>query len=398
MVERSTGRGHLMAERRMISKRIIDTDKFLDMPMTSRLLYYDLLLRADDDGFVSSPRRITRTIGASDDDLRLLIGKNYIIPFDSGICVIKDWKIHNWIRGDRHTDTPYTEEASLLTTDKNKAYRLKSETELKESEQLQPDVMPNVIPTDSRSDTTSIGQYRLGKESIGKYSPEEFSPRLVCHDSTSFQRGKVESSNTYDTDTILSLFQEKFKETFGHDYRTLSTAELGKVKAKLKERNVTENDINTYFDRKFYGTGNSDVNHFLCEGTFKLCREAEQEPPHKGYEPESTVGKGEYLTDEPIVIGAPADPEKVSKARSILREKQEQWQKFTPSIIVQPDRDEKEEADAINTSRKRISFFANAGEKELNDPKNQAEYGKEFCEISLHTLQKEQQTTRSAEI
>lgn len=207
--------------------------------------------------------------------------------------------------------------------------------------------------------------------------------------------GKVESSNTYDTDTILSLFQDKYKETFGHDYKTLSTAELDEVKTKFREKNVTEDDINTYFDRKFYGTGNGDVNHFLCDGTFKLCRAVEQEPPHKDCEQESTVGKGEYLTDEPIVIGVSADPEKVSKARSDLHDKQAEWQKF---MIVQPDWDSEDKVNEINASRERIKFFANAGEKELNDPKNQAKYGKESCEIALHTLQAEQQTTSSAEI
>ena len=111
-----------MAERRMFSKTIIDSDAFLDMPMSTQLLYFHLSMRADDDGFVNSPHRIQKLIGANDDDLRLLIAKQYIIPFDSGIVVIKHWKIHNYIQNDRYRPTIYQKEKSLLNTDKNKAY------------------------------------------------------------------------------------------------------------------------------------------------------------------------------------------------------------------------------------------------------------------------------------
>jgi hypothetical protein len=111
-----------MAERRMISKRIVDTDLFLDMPATTRLLYYDLLIRADDDGFVGSPKKITKVVGASEDDLKVLTMKQFIIPFESGVCVIKDWKIHNYIRQDRAHETQYTKEKRLLSEDEHGSY------------------------------------------------------------------------------------------------------------------------------------------------------------------------------------------------------------------------------------------------------------------------------------
>ena len=91
-----------MAERRMFAKTIIDSDAFLDMPVTTRLLYYDLAMRADDDGFINSPKKIMRIVGASQDDLKLLAAKKFIIPFDNGIVVIKHWKIHNYIRKDNN--------------------------------------------------------------------------------------------------------------------------------------------------------------------------------------------------------------------------------------------------------------------------------------------------------
>ena len=113
-----------MAEKRMFAKTIIDSDAFIDMPISSRLLYYDLGMRADDDGFVNSPKKIMRMIGATDDDIKLLIAKKFIIPFESGIVVIKHWRINNYLRGDRYKGTTYTKEKSLLQIDDKGAYTL----------------------------------------------------------------------------------------------------------------------------------------------------------------------------------------------------------------------------------------------------------------------------------
>lgn len=114
-----------MAERRMISKKIVDTDLFLDMPMSSRYLYYELNWRADDDGFVASPKKITKMIGCSDNDLGMLVMKHFIIPFESGICVIKDWRIHNYIQKDRYHETQYIDEKSKLEVSNRNSYELK---------------------------------------------------------------------------------------------------------------------------------------------------------------------------------------------------------------------------------------------------------------------------------
>jgi hypothetical protein len=111
-----------MAERRMISKKIIDTDAFVDMPISTRLLYYELNWRADDDGFVSSPKKITKMAGCTDDDLKLLILKNFIIPFESGIVLIRDWRIHNYIQKDRYHPTQYLDEYNQVTVEDNNTY------------------------------------------------------------------------------------------------------------------------------------------------------------------------------------------------------------------------------------------------------------------------------------
>jgi len=104
----------LLAQKRMFSKKITDTDKFLDMPLSSQALYFHLNMDGDDDGFVGNVKTVKRKIGASDDDLKILIAKNFIVPFESGVIVIKDWRIHNTLRNDRYNPTIYTEEKSLL--------------------------------------------------------------------------------------------------------------------------------------------------------------------------------------------------------------------------------------------------------------------------------------------
>lgn len=111
-----------MARRRMFSLDVVDTDAFLDLPATSQNLYFHLGMRADDDGFISSPKRVTAMVNASGDDLKLLIAKGFLIPFESGICVIRDWKVNNYIQRDRYTPTIYLEEKQKLSCEKTGRY------------------------------------------------------------------------------------------------------------------------------------------------------------------------------------------------------------------------------------------------------------------------------------
>ena len=115
-----------MAERRMFAKTIIDSDSFLEMPLSTQALYFHLSMRADDDGFINNPKKILRMIGGCDDDLKLLIAKRFIISFESGVIVIKHWKIHNYIRTDRYKPTIYEEEKAQLSEKENKAYTEKN--------------------------------------------------------------------------------------------------------------------------------------------------------------------------------------------------------------------------------------------------------------------------------
>lgn len=113
-----------MAERRMFAKTIIDSDAFLDMPQSSQLLYFHLSMRADDDGFINNPKKVQRMVGCSEDDIKILVAKNFIIPFESGVVVIKHWRIHNYIQKDRYKPTVYKEERSALSVKDNGAYTM----------------------------------------------------------------------------------------------------------------------------------------------------------------------------------------------------------------------------------------------------------------------------------
>lgn len=145
-----------MAERRMFAKTIIDSDAFLDMPLSTQALYFHLSMRADDEGFINNPKKIQRMIGSSDDDLRLLKAKKFILTFDSGVIVIKHWKLHNYIRSDRFKPTMYVDEKKQLITKENKAYTTG---------------MTVGIPNDNQMDT----QVRLGKVRLGKVSKDTLS-------------------------------------------------------------------------------------------------------------------------------------------------------------------------------------------------------------------------------
>lgn len=146
-----------MAERRMFAKTIVLSDAFLDLPMSARCLYFTLGMLADDDGFVNAPRSIMRQCGASDDDMKLLIAKKFVLIFDSGVIVIKHWRINNYLRNDRYTETKYAEEKAELTIGDNGSYHRAGI----------PDGIPNngITSIDKdRLDKISLDQDRIGEE------------------------------------------------------------------------------------------------------------------------------------------------------------------------------------------------------------------------------------------
>lgn len=148
-----------MAQRRMFSRKITETDHFLEMPLSSQALYFHLNMGADDEGFIDKAKTIQRTIGASDDDMKLLIAKGFLIPFESGVVVIRHWRIHNYIQADRFQATIYQGEKEQLDFDKSKIASIKP--------------LDQCIQNVSKMDT----QVRLGEDRLDKvnnlYSGED---------------------------------------------------------------------------------------------------------------------------------------------------------------------------------------------------------------------------------
>lgn len=173
-----------MAERRMFAKLIIDSDNFLDMPLTAQALYFHLAMRADDDGFVNNPKKIKRMIGASDDDLRLLVAKQFIIPFDSGVVVIKHWQLHNYIRKDTYKETMYSDEKLQLETKSNGEYELNLNPV---TSTLQLRDVPVTNPSRERDEP--LTQYSIDKLSIDKNT---LSTRAHTHASGCAEQSKTQ--------------------------------------------------------------------------------------------------------------------------------------------------------------------------------------------------------------
>ena len=146
----------------MFSLKIVDSDLFLDMPLSSQCLYFHLSMRADDDGFVNNPKKIIKIIGANEDDLKILIAKGFVIVFERGIIVITHWKINNFIRKDRYKPTLYENEVQSLSQTKNGMY-------IKE-------VGCHLVDQRLTSGQPSIDKGRLDKVSIDKGREESTPP------------------------------------------------------------------------------------------------------------------------------------------------------------------------------------------------------------------------------
>ena len=199
-----------MAEKRMFAKSIIDSDQFLDMPTTAQLLYFHLCMRGDDDGFINNPKSIMRNVRCTEDDMRILIAKQYVIPFESGIVVIKHWKIHNYIQKDRYRPSNFEEKQKVLIDEKTKEYKL---------------------------DTGCIQPVYIDKNSIDKNSIDKNSIDILS--------GKPDQLST-DIYTIIDYLNEVSRKHFKAG--TPKTKSL--IKARLNE-GFTVDDFKTVILKKY---------------------------------------------------------------------------------------------------------------------------------------------------
>jgi hypothetical protein len=224
----------IIAERRMFAKTIIDSDAFIDLPLSTQALYFHLSMRADDDGFINNPKKIMRMIGAGDDELKMLFLKKFIIGFESGVLVIKHWKIHNYIQKDRYKETVYLEEKSRLKTKENSVYTL---------------------------DTEYIQDVRLGKVRL-ELELDKSSKEL---DNQNFVSNTIQSNNCYSVElpnkTIIYL-SEKEIETLKKRYVDLDILSYCySIEDYCKQNNKTYKSL--------YSTINNWVKSDIEKSTYK---------------------------------------------------------------------------------------------------------------------------------
>ena len=194
-----------MAQKRMFSLSVVDTDKFLEMPQSTQNLYFHLGMRADDDGFIGNVKKIIRMIGANDDDLRVLITKQFVIPFQSGVIVIRHWRLNNYLQKDRLKPTIYQQELKQLTVDESNVYNLDTKCI-------------------HRLDKYSVDKYSIDKNSIDKNRLDEDNSNNQKDDTqkneTKTNNKKSEKKFYGENKKVFFTDEqyEKLKQTFPYDY------------------------------------------------------------------------------------------------------------------------------------------------------------------------------------
>ena len=193
-----------MAEKRMFSKKIVESDAFLDMPLSSQALYFHLCMGADDDGFLNAPKRIMRMLGCTKGDLEILARNKFILCFETGIVVIKHWKINNSIRTDRYKPTQYIEEMSQLTVKKNNAYTWINP----QLSMLFDSVDTNGIPNGYQMDTQySIDKNRIEENSIDKVSIEKKREGFARPTLEEVKAYVIEKGYRFDPEAFFSFYE-----------------------------------------------------------------------------------------------------------------------------------------------------------------------------------------------
>ena len=257
-----------MAERRMFSKVVIDSDTFLDMPLSAQALYFHLSMRADDDGFVNNPKRIQAYVGASVDDLKILLAKHFLIPFESGVVVIKHWKVHNYIQKDRYKETYYqTEKALLEEAPKTKEYTRKLNLDTN-CIQTVSNLDTNCIQTVSNLDTqvrdrdrdsieieTVEGRDRVEVETKYIYCREE--NREAEEKSLSAFVGRADNTHLL-TKNVIDYLNEKANK----NYKSSTAKTKALVNARAREGFELE-DFKKVIDTKTREWKGSDMEKYL---------------------------------------------------------------------------------------------------------------------------------------
>lgn len=246
-----------MANKRMFTMKIVDSDAFLEMPLSTQCLYFHLNMRADDDGFIGNPKKIMRIIGASDDDLRLLIAKRFLLTFDDGVLVIKHWRMHNTLSKQRYHETQYIDEKSMLKLKENGAYSF-----------------DNGSPID---DAKLIEMYH------GRTSGEQV------------ENADIDLDLDIDKDKDIDLIKyivEYLNQTCGTKYRYSTVNTQKHIRARLNDKYVFD-DFKTVIDKKAKEWKGTSMEKFLRPDTLfgtkfesYLNQNIVDEPVKQTYQPQ----------------------------------------------------------------------------------------------------------------
>lgn len=214
-----------MAQRRMFSKQITDTDAFLDMPATAQNLYFHLNMHADDDGFLGNAKTIRRMIGASEDDLKVLVAKQFILIFPDGVAVIRDWHIHNYIQKDRYHPTVYEKDKQKLKVNNTKQYELQLPKKPIESA-IQEDVSEvdtSCIQDDNEMDTeVRLGKVRLGKSKNNKKGTSQSAEPIPYKEIIDYLNKKTGQNLHSTTKSYQRLIKARWNEGYKlQDFKTV---------------------------------------------------------------------------------------------------------------------------------------------------------------------------------
>lgn len=243
-----------MGDRRMISKKITDTDKFLAMPLSTQALYFHLNTHGDDYGFVDKAKTIQRTIGASEDDLKLLIAKQYIIPFESGVVVIKDWFVHNIIRKDRLKETDYIDEREKLQITQKRSYEYTDNL----TTNCQPNdnqLTTNCPPNLTKPNLTQLNLTKPPKGDILSGTPDFAFPKWL--NEKAIQEIQKGNPKNYEQRIPIAYLNQKLGKSYKYVDKNTKL-----VNARLKE-GYTIDDFKTVIDKKVTEWQNGDMAKYL---------------------------------------------------------------------------------------------------------------------------------------
>lgn len=273
-----------MVQRRMFSKQITDMDTFLDMPATAQNLYFHLNMHADDDGFLGNVKTIRRMVGASEDDQKLLIAKQFLIMFPDGVVVIRDWHIHNYIQKDRYHQTIFTEDKKLLQLDSSKRYQILSNLS---GNKMDTECIQNGYKMDTQDRgrlEEELGKDRLEEEDEEHHqfsSPSESINHFIATHQISFSKYQLQQINEFKqqlNDERLVVHAMKEAMSKNNDPKVeLPFSYLVKILSRYVQEHVTYESLQAKITNTFRKSSNEQMPEWSKKSQEELCKKADSE-------------------------------------------------------------------------------------------------------------------------